>query len=126
MSLESMRNQRGVTMIGWLVILSLIIGGALLFMKIFPTYSRNFSIKNSISSVVKKPGIASESPAKIVEAVMKQIDINGIYNFDKTDLKVQKTRNGVEIRAEYEVRENIVGNLDVLVSFDEVVESGSQ
>lgn len=126
MSLESMRNQRGVTMIGWLVILSLIIGGALLFMKIFPIYSRNFSIKNSISSVVKKPGIASESPAKIVEAVMKQIDINGIYNFDKTDLKVQKTRNGVEIRAEYEVRENIVGNLDVLVSFDEVVESGSQ
>jgi hypothetical protein len=126
MSLESMRNQRGVTMIGWVIILSLIIGGALLFMKIFPIYNRNFSVKNSISTVAKKSGIANESPAKIVELVMKQMNVNSIYGFDKSDIKVQKVRNGVEIRAEYDMRENIVGNLDVIVSFNEVAESGSQ
>lgn len=126
MSLEAMRKQRGVTMIGWVIILSLIIGGALMFMKIFPIYSRNFSVQSSLKVVAKQSDIASQSPAKIVENVMKQFNVNSIYNFDKTDIKVQKTRNGVEIRAEYEVRENIVGNLDVVVSFDERVESGSQ
>jgi hypothetical protein len=126
MSLEAMRKQRGVTMIGWVIILSLIIGGALMFMKIFPIYSRNFSVQSSLKVVAKQSDIASQSPAKIVENVMKQFNVNSIYNFDKTDIKVQKTRNGVEIRAEYEVRENIAGNLDVVVSFDERVESGSQ
>lgn len=126
MSLESMRNQRGVTMIGWVIILSLIIGGALLIMKIGPIYQRHFSVKSSIGAVARKAGIANEPPAKIVEFVMKQFDINNIYDFDKSDIKVQKTRGGVEIRAEYEVRKNIVGNLDVIVSFDEAVESGAQ
>lgn len=126
MSLEAMRKQRGVTMIGWLIILSLIIGGALMFMKIFPIYSRNFSVQSSLKAVAKQSDIANQSPAKIVENVMKQFNVNSIYNFDKTDIKVQKTRNGVQIRAEYEVRENIVGNLDVVVSFNEIVESGSQ
>lgn len=123
MSLESMRKQAGVTMLGWLIILSLIIGGALMFMKIFPIYSRNFSVKSSISAVAKRSDTPNLAPARIVEDVMKQMGVNSIYGFDKSDIKVQKVRNGVQIRAEYEVRENIVGNLDVIVSFDEVVES---
>ena len=122
MRMQLPRRQRGVTFLGWVIILSLVIGGALLAMNIGPIYLTHFSVKAAMVHATKQPGVADMSPRQITSIVMKQLDINSIYGFDSKSLSVTRKKGFLELAAIYEVRKPLVGNLSALVSFDERVE----
>lgn len=122
-----MRNQRGMTGMGWMVVIVLVVGGALLSLKIAPMYIRHASIAQALHNVTKQPEFTKRAtPSSIRGLFAKQLDISSIYEFDMDTLSVERDREGMRVVLDYEVREPIVGNLDVVARFYAEVEVPDQ
>jgi hypothetical protein len=110
-------KQRGLTLVGFLLMLVALIFVAYLAMKIVPIYVNYFSVARAMDGMKDTPGLASRSPMQIRDALYDRLYVS--YMDDLTDKNVKITRsNGVNVRVVYAVRENIMGNLDIIVSFD--------
>ena len=68
-------RQRGMSVIGLLLLLVVIGFVALIAMKVIPMYVQYFSIKSTIESVRKEPQLAQMTPQDIQAASQKRFDI---------------------------------------------------
>jgi len=117
------KNQRGVTGLGWLIILSLIAFFAFLGLKLFPIYMENFNIKSALTSLKNEQNISRASPRKIRNLLMRKLDINDVKSVKSRDIKINK-RNGIlYVNIEYSVQQPLTGPLSLVAEFDERMES---
>lgn len=113
-------KQGGLTLIGFVLMLATLVFVAYLGMKIVPIYINYYSVARAMDGMAETPGLASKSPMQIRDALYDRLYVS--YMDDLTDKNVKITRsNGVNVRVAYAVRENIMGNLDIIVSFDRSV-----
>jgi len=82
-------QQRGMTLIGMLLLLIVIAFVALIAMKVVPMYIQYYSVKSTIESVRKEPQIAQMSPQAIQAAIQKRFEIGYVDNIDARDLKIK-------------------------------------
>jgi len=57
-----------------------------------------------------------------VRTLRKRLDINMIEGVTNDDIFVERTGDAMEIGFDYELRRNLIGNLDVVMSFDKSIE----
>ena len=115
------KGQSGLTLIGFLIVLSLIIFVAYLGMKIAPMYMDYYSVVGAMEGVQRQPGMARATPSDIKAALFKRLYINYVDDIGVNSVKVTRTGGGVHLRVVYETRESVLGNLDVVASFDHSV-----
>ena len=120
--MKSIYRQRGMTPIGWIFVFLLIAFFTLIALKLVPIYLDSFTIGSVISDMKKEPGIANKAPREIVVMIEKRLDINMVKGITADDIFVEKVGDTLSISAEYEVRENLFANVDVVVSFNKSVE----
>ena len=114
------RKQGGLTLIGFVLVLAGLIFVVYLGMKIAPTYMDYYSVVRAMDGMQATPGLARKTPMQIRNALYDRLWVS--YMNDITDKNVKITRsNGVNVRVTYAVREPILGNLDVIMSFDRSV-----
>ena len=118
----TLHRQRGVTAIGWLVILILIAFFSLLTIKLAPIYMENFTVKTVLASLKEEPLITRKSKGEILKMVRRRLKVNGIYDMHKDSLKISKEGGVTRVEITYDVRRNMAGNLDIIVSFSDSVE----
>lgn len=118
----NINQQKGLTFISILAILMVIGFFGLLLLKIAPIYMNNFKVKDTLASLEAEPDLTSHSKAKLRDLLDKRLDVNMVDNVSNEDISVTKTPERVSIEIDYEVTENIMGNLDVLVYFNEAIE----
>ncbi len=116
-----MQKQRGITVIGFIMVLTLVVFAAFIGLRLFPIYAEYFSVKQSMEGVSKEQGVSSQSPAQVENALFKRLYINGVNTVKKQHVKVTR-KNGYQLHVKYERREPLIGNLDVVASFDESVD----
>jgi len=115
------KQQQGLTMISWMVILSAL--GFVIFigLKILPIYISGYNAYSSIESMQKERGLANKSLAQVKEMLWRRLDINMVDAVTKNDIYVTKRKGEIIIEIDYEVRENIMANLDVVAHFNKSV-----
>lgn len=113
----SIKKQQGMTFWGWLVVLSIVGVAALVGIKLFPKYYDFLSIKSSINQIAEKDYSTPPKSAKVWGSLSKYLNVNYINYIKKEHLKVKKEKDGTHITIDYEVREPIMGNVDVILSF---------
>ncbi|MCG7958380.1 MAG: DUF4845 domain-containing protein, partial [Candidatus Thiodiazotropha taylori] len=76
--MQSIKKQRGLTFISWLVIL--IIAGFLVMVgiKITPVYIDHFAVKSALESVKNEPFAERKSKVELRNMVLKRLDITSI------------------------------------------------
>jgi hypothetical protein len=111
-----------MTPIGWIFVFLLIAFFTLVALKLVPIYLDSFTISSVITDLKKEPGIAAKTPREVVSIIEKRLDINMVEGITTDDIFVEKVGDTMTISAEYEVRKNVLGNVDVIVSFNESVE----
>ena len=116
---RSPRHQRGLTLISWMVVIGVAVFFVIMGMKLVPIYLENYSVKTILKSVEEDRGSAQRSPREIRDGIMKRLKINGVYDFDPAVIKIKKDKGRTQINVDYDVRKNMVGNIDVIVSFQE-------
>lgn len=120
--MKSIHRQRGMTPIGWILVFLLIAFFTLVALKLVPIYLDSFTIGSVISDMRQEPGIGAKTPREVVAMIEKRLDINMVEGITADDIFVEKIGDTMTISAEYEIREKMVGNVDVIVSFSKSVE----
>lgn len=118
----SIQKQKGMTAIGWILIFLLIAMTALFILKLVPIYIDGYSVKQTVEALKNEHNIGSKTPLEIKRMIMKRLDINMVTAVTSDDIYIDRGKGNMTIEVEYEVREKLVGNLDIVVVFNPSVQ----
>lgn len=93
--------------------------GALLTLaiKIGPAYIDDITIQEALESLEGTEGLEQMGPAQVRTLINKRLSVNNVRGFDAKNITVEKNGEFVVIKVDYEVRNNIIGNVDSIVHF---------
>lgn len=115
------RKQKGLTLIGFVIVLSFVLFIAFIGMKIGPIYMEYYSVVSAMNGVASERGSARLSPFDIKVKVLNRLYVSySAENVKEKHIKITRG-NGVNLRIAYEVRKPVIGNLDVVAKFDRSV-----
>ena len=111
------RTQRGITLIGFVIVLGLVGFFAYIAMKLVPMYSEYYAVKQALKGLQQEPGIANRDPAKIQDLFFRRLYISYAENVKPEHVKIERVDGGWTMSVDYEVRKPLMGNLDVVGKF---------
>ena len=113
------RNERGMTLLSFVIVLAVVGFAAYIGMKLFPMYSEYYSVKQALRGLQAEPGIANTDPGRIKNLFFRRLNISYSDNVKPENVKLERSQNGVgwDMTVDYEVRKGLVGNLDVVGKF---------
>ena len=111
------RTQRGITLLGFIIVLAVVGFFAYVGMKLFPMYQEYYAVRSAMKSLAKEPGVGSMEPARIQDLFFKRLYINYSENVKPSHLKIERTDSGFKATVDYEVRKPLLYNLDVVGKF---------
>ena len=120
--MDRWHHQRGMTAIGWMLVLGLIGFFALITLKLFPLYMEFGKVSSVFESLENEPGITRKSRSEIVSLIDKRFDVNDVRNVDPKATKVSKDKGVLSVSIQYERREHLFANIEVIATFDKQVE----
>lgn len=112
------QKQKGMTLLGFVIVLSVVGFAAYILMKLFPMYSEYYSVRQALKGLSQEPGIATQDPARIQDLFFRRLYISYSENVKKEHVKLRRIDNGWQMDVNYEIRRPLVGNLDVVGKFD--------
>ena len=114
-------SQRGLTLIGFLIVLALAAFFFLIGAKLFPMYTEFMAVKAAMLQVQNTPGSARLTPEQVWKILDRTFYTSYVDSVQRTDMQLVR-QNGYFLRIAYEVRKPLVYNLDVVAKFDHSVE----
>lgn len=118
----NIKKQNGLTLIGFVIVLGFVIFVSYIGMKIAPIYMEYYGVVSAMNGVAKERGSANLSPYDIRVRVLNRLYVSySADNVKEKNIKLER-RNGVHLRIAYEVRKPVIGNLDVIATFDRSVQ----
>ena len=116
-------KQAGMGAIGWLLTILAIGAVASLAGKLVPLYSDFNIMSNVLEGMAEEEGFIHKPDSVIEKTMKKRFKVNGVRTFNiKDNIKINRTTSGVEIVMDYEIRMDLLRNIDMVVSFDKTVE----
>ncbi len=112
------RKQRGITMLGFLITLCLVIFFAYCAMKIVPMYIEYYSVKKALASIASDAQAADATKEKIRSNFARHMQIDYVATVKPEMLKIESTDTGYNLIMNYERREPLFANLDVVGKFN--------
>ncbi len=117
---QTNERQRGLTVIGMLILLIAIGFVALLVMKVVPMYVQYYTIKSSIESV-RKESVGQMAATDIQNLIQKRFDTGYVENVRARDLKIRNDRQGKVLDLTYQDERELFQGLFVVLKVNEPV-----
>jgi Tfp pilus assembly protein PilE len=116
--MNEVRAQRGLTLIGWMVVILLIGAAATLAVRIIPHYIEHRTLV-SIVNALPAERVHRMPLAEINDALERRFVVNNIRDRRVRDvITVDRRRDSTSLLLTYEVREGLLYNVDVVINFD--------
>lgn len=112
-----MKHQRGMTFIGWVVVLALVISYVLIGVKVVPAYIEFFSVKKVLATMAKEPGFGTMSAKEIMDSFERRAAIDYISSVNSKDLEITKVDGENVVSVEYSQKIPLVANISILLDF---------
>ena len=111
------RRQSGVAMVQWMVLVLVVGGIATLAMRTIPHYI-DFYTMVSVVEALPKNQVHVMSKQTIRDSLRKRFKINNIRDVDLNNVVgIVRKRGTTAVTLEYEVREHLFYNVDLVLSF---------
>jgi hypothetical protein len=114
-------KQRGMTGIGWLTVLGLIAFFSLLALRMIPSYLEYYKVASALEKLTGESGLADVNPTSIRRHLERQFDIGYVSVVKPRDISVKPYGEFYKVRAKYDDRVHLFGNVAVVMSFDKTV-----
>jgi hypothetical protein len=111
------RKQGGMTMLGFLITLAVVMFFLYCGMKIVPMYIEFYSVKKALASIANEQDVSDASKEKIRAMFARHLTIDYVSIIKPEMLKIDSTDAGFNLVVEYERREELFANLDVVGKF---------
>ena len=112
-----MKKQRGMTLIGFVITLS--VAGLFVYvgMKLIPMYTEFYSVKKALAAMANEDGIANKSAADVRRSLEKRLGLSYADTIKRDHVKVERHGQGWLVTIQYENRRPLIANLDVVGKF---------
>lgn len=114
-------NQRGLSVLGMMVTIFIIIFAVLLVIKALPPYMQAYAVREALNDIAKEPNAAQMGKGKIKDKLERRLQVDGINAAITDNLVIDKQDGKVLIVLKYEKRVAVIGNIDFVFKFDEQV-----
>ncbi len=116
--MKQVAQQRGITLIGFLIGLCILGFFAYLAMRLIPMYTEYMGVVKSMELVRQEPGSAEKSLAQIQQSLARQFTVQYVYDVPLSAVSLARESGGNVMRISYERRVPFVYNLDLVGKFD--------
>lgn len=110
-------KQLGASPLATLFLLVMVALALMLAIKIIPAYMDDNSVNSVITSMGADDKLMTYTDEQIRSKIQSRLTINNIRDFKNEYIKITRDNGVLVIDADYEKRENIFKNIDVIVSF---------
>jgi len=114
---NSISNQRGLTLISWIVVIVFLLFQAVIAMNVLPVYMTDSTVATVMKELPNDEAARRASVKKLKGLVAKRLSINSVYTVKPENIKIKKGRGENIVIIEYEPRGKLIGSLDYIVSF---------
>lgn len=118
-------SQKGLSWVGWLLTLGLVAFAVSTALKIVPHYLDYMAMTKIIKAVETNKGLDITTVNEFYSYVEKSMQLNSIRDIDlNRALKVTVENNAFNAHLNYEQREPLIQNIDVVIRFDKQLSVG--
>jgi len=116
------RNQNGLTLLGFLIVLVIGLFFAYATMRVLPMYLEYHALVNAMNGLASNPQAKTFPPRKIKQSITSSLWASyASNNITRDDMRISKKTNGINVTVKYEIREEFLGNIDIVGSFENTV-----
>jgi len=121
--MKAHRYSRGITLLGFLMLLCVAGFFAYVVMKLVPVYVEYFGVVKAMEQIKNEPGAAQKSVEEIRRDLNVKFDLQYVDEKDIPPQAIQLKREatGPTLRIAYEKRVPFMYNIDLVASFDKSV-----
>lgn len=119
MQMQTIRAQRGITLIGFIMLLAVI--GVFLFVgfKLFPVYAEYYSAVTDLKAICKEPDAPKATMQQVRSSLDRRFNISYVESINTAkDVKIITEGETRLVNIKYEVRRPLIYNLDFVAKFD--------
>ncbi len=111
-------RQRGISLVGMIMIGAAIIFVAIAAMKLVPAYMHSAQIEEIFKSIANDPMMRGATISEIKDSYAKRANVNYITDIKAEDIEVDRYEGRVTLSASYSVRIPLAGNATLLLEFN--------
>ena len=113
-----MKQQRGLSLIGLLIVCALIAAAALIGFKLLPAYIEYFAVKRAITDIASGSELRGGSVRDASIAFTRRAQISDISSIKASDLEITKQGDGFSILANYQRCVPLFSNISICIDFE--------
>lgn len=110
-------KQRGMTLIGWLMLLAILGFATLIALRLAPGYMEYLTVKQVVEQVYNQ-ATPESTPAQIRADIQRRFTVNDVKAVHSRDIEVRRQDGQLSIHLAYEFRTHVMGNVDAVLVFD--------
>ena len=119
---KKISKNKGLTLIGFLIVLVVVLFFAYAGMRVVPMYLEYHALVGAMDKLKNDPMAKSKSPSQIKDSIQRSLWVSyASNNIKPNNIRISKTTDGIKVRVAYEIREDFLGNIDIVGSFDRTV-----
>ena len=119
------KKQQGISMLGGLILLAVIGFFLTAIFKVGPLYLDNSFVKAAVASL-QNEDVHGMTDRDIRRKLGSQFDMNNVREIDRKQIKIDRKKTHTIVTLDYEKRVNFMGNIDVVVVFNNSYDSSSK
>ena len=118
----NIRKNSGLTLIGFLMVITVGLFFAYAAMRVIPMYLEYHALSNAMEVLQKDPQAAKMSPSQIKTKIKMSLWASyADNNIKKEHMRISKKSEGINVIVKYEVRKPFLGNIDIIAKFERSV-----
>ncbi len=112
--------QRGITLLGFVMLLAVVGFFAFLVMRLFPVYAEYYSVKSDMEGLRDEPNSAQMTPAQVRDRLGRRFQISYVESVRPEHITFDRNQ-GYNVNIKYEVRRPLMSNVDFVAKFEHTV-----
>lgn len=117
--MRAIQQQRGMSLIGFILLLILVLFFVYIGIKLAPIYLNHYSVVSDLRAIAQQPNSANQPPNTLRRDLMTRFQVSYVDHVSPENITVERG-NPNRLIVEYEVEEHLIGNIDVIVRFRRV------
>ncbi|MDW8479656.1 MAG: DUF4845 domain-containing protein [Xanthomonadales bacterium] len=113
---------RGITLIGFLVVLGVLGFFAYLAMRLVPIYLEFYTVSAAMDKVKSEIGIQNANPIEARKAFMRYLEVDYVDSIQEQHVTVTRERGRLTLRVKYEIEKPFIDRIHLVGKFDRAVE----
>lgn len=115
-------RQTGMSFPALMFLLLIVVAAGTFAIKTVPAYLDYNTVDGAIESVLSDPKLGLNSVGEIRTGIQKRLQINNVEVIKAKQIRIEKSGGRVYVAFDYEVREDLIHNIDLIMDFEKEYE----